>query len=75
MIKLENIEHTRVMYIKKKDILHMEEEGIDGEFDVEITFKDYVSTETLTIEDIKLEDITSKLDSGRWEPLIREFFF
>ena len=75
MIRLQNVKQTKVMYLRKEDILHMEQDDLDGDgFDVEIIFKEYICTDTLTIEDIKLDDVISRLDSGSRELLIREFY-
>ena len=75
MIVLQNVDHTKVMYLKKKDIMYMVEEETDEGTDVDIAFKKSVLDQRLTIENIKLMDVMSKLDSTAWEPLIREFYW
>ena len=75
MIVLQNVDHTKVMYLKKKEIMYMVEEETDEGTDVDIAFKKSVLDQRLIIENIKLMDVMSKLDSTAWEPLIREFYW
>lgn len=75
MIILENvIRPTRVMYLRRDDIMLIEEEELDDSTDVVITFKENVMDNDLTIEDVSIAEVTSKIDSGDTVKLIREFY-
>ncbi len=76
MIKLvtkDRAEGKKIFYLRKEDIMILAE---DDDGDIEVTFKESVLNEELTIEDVTLEEIETGLDYPPESEcsLIRDFY-